>query len=220
QTDKTKTYDSIANDYDSKTKWDEFVMGLYLLRRYVIKTNASGNVLELSVGTGRNMKYYHDTIGLKNEISSLTLLDKSGSMLQQSENNPYTKSLVKEYIKLGKRIRFYRGDSEHLKEFKENEFDTVIDTFGLCSYKDPIKAIKEMKRVCNKDGGKIILLQHGVGKLEFLNKLLNQHAEDHANKWGCWWNRDILKLCEAAKLDVQSVSRFHFGTTYYIVAKP
>jgi ubiquinone/menaquinone biosynthesis C-methylase UbiE len=34
--------------------------------------------------------------------------------------------------------------------FKDNTFDTVVDTFGLEYYLNPEKAIKEMKRVCKK----------------------------------------------------------------------
>ena len=31
--------------------------------------------------------------------------------------------------------------------YSEGEFDTVVDTFGLCSCADPVAALKEMKKV-------------------------------------------------------------------------
>ena len=46
--------------------------------------------------------------------------------------------------------------------FKENSFDTVIDTFGLeCTY-DIEKAYTQIKKV-TKQGGKILLLERGLG---------------------------------------------------------
>ena len=55
------------------------------------------------------------------------------------------------------------ADAPHLSQYySENEFDTVVDTFGLCSYNDLVQLLKEMKRVCRKNGkGCIILLEHG-----------------------------------------------------------
>lgn len=61
-----------------------------------------------------------------------------------------------------KRFSVLEMDGHDLK-FEDNSFDTVVDTFGLCSYNDPIKVLHEMKRVCKKDG-KIILIEHGKGK--------------------------------------------------------
>ena len=71
--------------------------------------------------------------------------------------------------------------------FKSGSFDTVVDTFGLCSYEDPVAVLREMTRVCRKsgrggqregssggggggggggdagadDGGRLLLLEHG-----------------------------------------------------------
>ena len=50
------------------------------------------------------------------------------------------------------------GDSSNLGSFPDQCFDTVVDTFGLCSYDDPVAVLKEMQRVCKPDG-KILLLE-------------------------------------------------------------
>jgi len=45
-------------------------------------------------------------------------------------------------------------------------------------------------------------------------------APKHAAKWGCIWNRDIAGLVAASGLQVEELSTYHFGTTYFIVASP
>lgn len=54
-------------------------------------------------------------------------------------------------------IYFTQVDAMDLRAFPENSFDTVVDTFGLCSIADAERALLEMQRVCKPDG-RIILL--------------------------------------------------------------
>ena len=66
----------------------------------------------------------------------------------------------------------------------------------------------------------VLLLEHGRSSWEWLNRILDQGAPKHAAQWGCVWNRDIRALVENSGLKVNSISTYHFGTTYYIVATP
>ena len=83
----------------------------------------------------------------------------------------------------------------------------------------PTLALSEMQRVC-KPHGKILLLEHGRGYFDFLNEMLDGGAHQHASKWGCWWNRPIGELLEGTTLVVETTSRWHFGTTWMVVASP
>jgi len=94
-----------------------------------------------------------------------------------------------------------------------------VDTFGLCSFDDPVKALNEMRRVC-KDDGQILLLEHGRSHYDWLNRVLDVNSQKHTEKWGCIWNRDISEIVEEVGLEVKSSYRVHFGTTYYITASP
>lgn len=109
-------------------------------------------------------------------------------------------------------------DATNLK-FPDNEFDTVVQSFGMCSCDDPVAALKEMQRVC-KPGGQILLLEHGQAAYGWLNGILDSHADRHREKWGCQWNKDIEALVKSSGLEIVSYRRMHFGTTHYIVAKP
>eukprot|EP00300_Choanocystis_sp_HF-7_P010988 c17249_g1_i2.p1 GENE.c17249_g1_i2~~c17249_g1_i2.p1 ORF type:complete len:138 (-),score=29.64 c17249_g1_i2:31-444(-) len=115
-------------------------------------------------------------------------------------------------------VSFVMEDAQALS-FPNSSFDTVLDTFGVCSMQSPLEMLCEMRRVC-KPGGKVLLLEHGVGNMEWLNNYLHKHAVSHATRWGCWWDRDILALCNEAGLEVLDYQRKHFGTTYLIIARP
>lgn len=75
-----------------------------------------------------------------------------------------------------------------------------------------------LQRVCKPDG-KIILLEHGTSKYQLLNNLLNKHAQQHADQWGCIWNKDMQQLVESAGIRDATTKRYHFGTTYAITAQ-
>lgn len=106
--------------------------------------------------------------------------------------------------------------------FKAGSFDTVVDTFGLCSYEDPVAALREMARVCKRGDqrGRILLIEHGRSESHaWLTNILDKHARPHAAKWGCYWNRDIVGIVKEAGLTIVQRHEFHFGTTQLIVAE-
>ena len=159
--------------------------------------------MEVSSGTGRNLAFYP----LQN-MTELIQTDSSVPMLQVA---------LEKYkqLRIPLAVQFTRIDAHELL-YPDDSFDTVVDTFGLCSHHDPIKALKEMARVV-KPFGKILLLEHGRSDYEWLNNALDKTALSHAEKWGCWWNRDILSLLKEAGLEPVQVTRAHFGTTYQII---
>ena len=53
-------------------------MGVWLLRRWLVKGHARGEVLEVATGTGRNHAYYDPA-----QCSNLTVTDASKKMLEQ-----------------------------------------------------------------------------------------------------------------------------------------
>ena len=113
-----------------------------------------------------------------------------------------------------------RGDAQRMRNVKTGSVDTVVDTFGLCSYEDAVGALREMKRVVKRDGGRVLLLEHGRSEYGWLSNILDHFADAHARRWGCYWNRDILKLIEDAGLEIVEKSTHHLGTTFVIEATP
>lgn len=197
-----QVFDANATQYDREVDWDERLTGISLMRRFLLR-HARGRVLEVAAGTGRNLAFYPPD-------AHVVLTDFSRGMLDQVPTAQRRQVASCE-------LRVMRADE---LAFADGQFDTVVDTFGLCSMDDSTRALREMQRVCKKDGGRILLLEHGRSSYAWLSGLLDKFADLHAQKWGCHWNRDILALVEKAGLEVETVQRFHFGTTYYIVAKP
>eukprot|EP00842_Homolaphlyctis_polyrhiza_P001329 jgi/Hompol1/2197/HPOL_002078-RA len=210
QTPQPGVYDVLAPEYDAKLGWDEYWLGIGN-RRTQLLGHALGDVLEVSAGTGRNFPAYNSR-----KITSLTLTDTSAPMLIVARTKFIT-THRKEYPE-SRTPQFVVMNSEHLLADSQ-QYDTVVDTFGLCSHRDPVMALKEMARVCRSTGN-ILLLEHGRSSFQWLNNALDKLAPQHASKWGCWWNRDILGLVAEAGLTVVESKRYHFGTTYAIIAKP
>ena len=202
------TYEKLAPTYDAKIHLDETVMGMSLLRRFLIG-NAKGEVLEVATGTGRNMPFYPSS------CTSLTVTDASRAMLEVAVTIGRQKECAAPVTLAVKTT------AEGLVASMEGrQFDTVVDTFGLCSFDDPVEALRQMQACC-KEGGKILLLEHGKSSwLPWLTQILDKHVEKHAAKWGCVWNRDIMNIIEQSGLIVESKHVYHFGTTYYIIGRP
>lgn len=101
----------------------------------------NGKVLEIGIGTGRNLKYYPSNC-------SVTGIDNSKGMLEKARKKAADM----------KNITLLLMDAEHL-EFPSDNFDYVVTTFVLCTIPDPLKALKETRRVL-KPSGKLIALEH------------------------------------------------------------
>ncbi|CCC09843.1 hypothetical protein SMACR_03399 [Sordaria macrospora] len=139
------------------------------------------------------------------------------------------------------RIRLVRADAEAKlpeapayparspgeKDEERKKYDTVVQTFGLCSVSDPLALLKNMAGVVKPDTGRIILLEHGKGWSDWINEKLDAWAPQHFSRYGCWWNRDIEKLVKEAEqkvpgLEVVKIERpgwFQAGTTVLVQLK-
>ncbi|MEU8418025.1 class I SAM-dependent methyltransferase [Amycolatopsis japonica] len=105
---------------------------------------ATGDVLEVAVGTGLNLPLYPDGV-------TLTGIDLSDGMLAIARGRAE---------RLGHPVTLRRADAHDLP-FDADSFDTVVCTLGLCAIPDDGKALREMARVL-RPGGRLILLDHIV----------------------------------------------------------
>jgi methyltransferase OMS1 len=199
--DRKALFSKLAPTWDATVRWDEFTSGISRWRRQLV-SRAQGDVLEVAVGTGRNLDYYKAS-----NVRSLTCVDFSRKMLEILLAN-------KEQSAIPFEVNLKVGNCSHL-DFPDNSFDTVVDTFGLCSFEDPVSALQEMKRVC-KPGGHVLLLEHGESDWPWMQSLLARQVSVHVKKFGCFNHRGIEDLIAQAGLKVTQSKRKHWGTIYCI----
>lgn len=171
---------------------------------------AKGKVLEVAAGTGRNLQYYNP-----DQVESVVMTEKSRLMLEKAVIK--FRSLRDLYKSVP--VQFKLIDGHSFNDFESNSIDTVVQTFGLCSLSDPVQSLNEASRVC-KPEGRILLIEHGRSYYGWLNKILDKTSTGHAQKWGCWWNRDIIQIVKEANLEIERMDRNHFGTTCRLICRP
>eukprot|EP00741_Cyanophora_paradoxa_P022445 tig00021489_g21671.t1 len=223
------TFDSIAKHFDDDIDLHERVIGIRASREELVG-RARGDVLEVAVGTGRNLQHYK-----RPRVASLTMTDFSDGMIEVARGKyaalPEAQRPVPGDPRTAPRdapeppappppgsALFVPADSSRLP-FPSDSFDTVVDTFGVCSFESPLEVLKELRRVC-RAGGEVLLLEHGRSSWDLFNRyVLDPGLHRHVKKYGCYWNRDIETLVRESGLEVVSVEKRHLGTTVAVVAR-
>lgn len=208
--DTTPFYDGKAEQYDKDINFEEKVVRMGKRRKWLMR-HCSGDVLEVSCGTGRNIPY----INLDN-INSITFLDSSKAMID------ITNKKFRQKFPTFDKVAFVQGRAENLANIagdKERvKYDTIVEAFGLCSHEDPVDALKNFASLL-KPNGRIVLLEHGRGQYNIINKILDKRAAKRLETWGCRWNLDIGEILDDSGLEIVEEKRCHLGTTWCIVAK-
>lgn len=179
----------------------EALLGLKRWRRALL-ARARGRVLEVGIGTGRNLAYYP-------RQCDVTGIDLSPAMLERAR---------KRAERLGRRVCLAVMDAERLL-FPDASFDTVVATLTLCTIPDPVRALGEMARVC-RSGGQILLLDHVRVNARWLAWLQGWLSPRWERRFGCHLDRDSEAMARAAGLLVLDVRRGFFGLLCAVVAAP
>lgn len=201
------TTKEISRKYDRFARWFDLVEGvpdLLGVRKFRerILPRVSGKVLEVAVGTGKNLRCYF-------EGCRIIAVDVSREMLSVGRRRAE---------KLSMNVSFSLTDAEALP-FPDKTFDTVVSSLTVCTFPNPVAALKEMGRVC-RTNGRILLLEHGRSNREWLGRWQDRHADQFAKPLGCHWNREPLELVREAGLNVITARRNFFGVFHEIEAAP
>lgn len=147
--------------------------------------NASGNMLEIGIGTGLNLNLYPNT------ITEITAVD------------PFVRKLPSSRIL----VKLYPETAEQM-HFEDSTFDTVLSTFTFCSVSNLPKTLKEIARVLKPDG-RLLFLEHGRADTRFaqqLQKVANPFYNIFA--CGCSINRDYKQVLSEAGFGIEKYNLY------------
>ena len=210
--DVSDRYKYNASRFDADISSSEYWLGINR-RRQQLCEKATGHVLEVSAGTGRNSEYLPLD---KRKIKTVTLADKHREMIDEARRK-WPEQGNAWFI----RTSFYIKDcTEKIPCPQPEGFDTIIQTMGLCSTPEPEKLLRNLGEMTNPKGGQILLLEHGLGKYQWVNRIIENLAPAHADRYGCWWNKDVGEIVRRSGLEVVEEKRFNFGTTWWFVLRP
>lgn len=169
--------------------------------RHWVCSRATGEVLEVAVGTGLNLPAYPSEV-------RLTGIDWSEPMLALARDRATV---------LGRPAVLRHADAQELP-FDDASFDTVVCTFGLCAIPDHTRALAEMIRVL-RPGGLLLLADHvasSSGAARVAQQMLQLFTVPLG---GEHFLRRPSRHLELAGLHIEHIERFTLGLVERIAAR-
>lgn len=105
---------------------------------------ATGRVLEVGFGSGLNLPHYG------RGVDHIDAVDPSGALWQLGSRRRAQAPVP---------VDFTPGSAEALP-FDDGAFDTAVMTWTLCSIPDPVRAMREIRRVL-RPHGRLVFVEHG-----------------------------------------------------------
>jgi ubiquinone/menaquinone biosynthesis C-methylase UbiE len=171
-------------------------------RKKVFDSLRGEKILEVGVGTGKNLDFYPGE-------KKITAIDFSPRMLSKARNKTKGKGLSVDLVEM---------DVQDLR-FADQTFDTIIATFVFCSVPDPIRGLREIKRVCKKDG-KIILLEHVRPGCALGGKIFDLFNPLTVELMGVNINRNTVANMKTAGLRILEEKNLFLDIVKFVVAAP
>ena len=167
-------------------------MGQAQLRPYRQRAiaGARGRVLEIGIGSGRNLSLYDHA------VVEVIGIDPSREMLALAQPTAAA---------LSRKVTLLPQSAESLP-FKNGSMDTVVVTWSLCSIPDPAAALREARRVL-KPEGQLRFVEHGLATDPDVRKW--QHRLTPLWSYcagGCHLDRKIDDLIRAAGFEIERLA--------------
>lgn len=201
ETERTRSrYDRIARYYDRMEVFAERRFAPW--RRGLWDEVAGPSVLEVGVGTGKNIPYY--PLG-----AEVTAIDLSPRMLAFARSRAAEQAVS---------VDLREGDAEALP-FLDGVFDDAVATFVFCSVPDPLRGLAELRRVL-RPGGRLHLIEHVRASGRVAGALMDALNPLAVRFTGANFNRNTVENVERAGFTLEQVTALGMrGLVKRIVAR-
>ncbi len=148
-------------------------------QRERIGEDATGRVLDLGIGTGLSLPFYPHA----NEVVGV---DPDPHMLQRARRRAE---------RVAYPVRLVQAGAEALP-VGDQDFDTVVIVWGLCTFPDPDAALREARRVLKHNGHLLVLehVQSDSPRVAGIQDLLTPLSRSLTG--GCHLNRPTVQTIE------------------------
>lgn len=167
-------FSKVAANYDKANS--VLSVGIHhLWRKKVVdlsKAQAGQKILDCATGTGDLAIAFKKAVG---ETGSVIGTDFCAEMLAPAPAKAAEANL---------KIQFEQADVTQL-QYSNQQFDIVSISFGIRNVNDPVKALKEMARVC-KPGGKVMVLEFGQMNFPIIGSAYKFYSEKVLPTLGGW----------------------------------
>ena len=198
--DRRRYWDKQAASYDEQMRfWDRVL--LFADSRSWVCSQATGETLEVAIGTGLNLPLYPGEV-------RLTGIDFSPAMLAVARRRAE---------QLGRAADLREADALALP-FPDASFDTVVCTFSLCAVPDERRAVGEMSRVL-RPGGLMLLADHVAGSTWPVRAMQRILEAVTVPLQGEYLLRRPLHQVAAEGLEIERRERFKLGLTERLAAR-
>ena len=158
-----------------------------------ICTGLTGEVVEIGFGSGLNVPHYPPA------VTSVSAVEPAGTGWRLAAKRVAASPVP---------VRRAGLDGQALP-FPDDQFDSALSTWTLCTIPDPGLALRELVRVL-RPGGTFHFLEHGLAPDEKVRRW--QHRLDPLQRrmaGGCHLTRRAVDLVTAAGFTVVEVDRFY-----------
>ncbi|HEX4879815.1 MAG TPA: class I SAM-dependent methyltransferase [Limnobacter sp.] len=174
----------------------DFACGMKAINRQRQKVvpKATGQVLEIGIGTGLNMRHYDAA-----KVQKLIGLDPAMQMHRLARRRIAQTGLSVDLVGL---------PAEKIP-LPDASIDTIVMTYTLCTIPQPVQALQEMRRVL-KPGGKLLFCEHGLAPDANVRNMQNRLQPVWGKlAGGCHLNRDIRALLKAGGFALDEIETMY-----------
>lgn len=156
-------------------------------------------ILEVGIGTGISLPLYP-------RCSRVVGIDICSEMLEKAKEKKLNMGLSN--------VSLYKMDAERLA-FANGRFDKVIAAHVITVVPNPVETIKEMKRVCKRDG-EIFILNYFGSKNGILSRF-ERAISSIRKKLGLGRPLNPEKMLEGANLKILEVHKVNFLRLFHLI---